>query len=100
MSHKLNIFIGYDPNEIVAYHVLAHSIIEKSSCPITISPINLMNLNGIFARERNPLQSTEFSFSRFLVPYLSDYNGWSLFMDCDMLARADFSELFDLNDKQ
>ncbi len=36
---------------------------------------------------------TEFSLTRFLVPALSQYRGWSLFMDCDMLSRADFAEL-------
>jgi len=85
------IFVGFDSKEVVAYHVLTQSIIERSSIPVVFSPIVLNNLGGIFTRERNPLQSTEFSFSRFLVPYLSDYQGWSIFMDCDMLARADIA---------
>src|SRR6202008_2351880 len=52
----------------------------------------------IFDRERLPQQSTEFSFSRFLTPHLSGYRGWSLFMDCDMLVRADLADLFALRD--
>jgi hypothetical protein len=39
--------------------------------------------------------STEFSFSRFLTPWLSDYEGISVFMDCDMLVRCDIAELLD-----
>ena len=62
------------------------------------TPINLTNLKGVFTREANAISSTEFSFSRFLTPYLSNYEGWSLFMDCDMLARADIAELFALRD--
>ena len=46
-------------------------------------------------RERDPKQSTDFAFNRFLVPYLSGYTGWSLFMDCDMLVRTDIKYLFD-----
>lgn len=99
MQNTLDIYIGYDPNETVAYHVLSQSILDHSTLPVRISPINLRNLKGVFERERNPLQSTEFSFSRFLVPYLSGYSGWSLFMDCDMLARADFREIFELRDE-
>ncbi|MVA27605.1 glycosyltransferase [Agrobacterium vitis] len=98
MDNKLQIFIGFDTKEVVAYHVLAQSILEHSSIPVAFTPIVLDNLAGIFTRERNPLQSTEFSFSRFLVPYLSDYQGWSMFMDCDMLARADLAELWALRD--
>ncbi|WP_102961519.1 glycosyltransferase [Mangrovicella endophytica] len=92
------VFIGFDTNEVVAYHVLAQSILEKSSMPVAFSPIVLDNLEGVFTRERNPLQSTQFSFSRFLVPALSNFEGWSLFMDCDMLMRTDIAELWALRD--
>lgn len=92
----IRVFIGYDPNEEVAYHVLAASIMRRSSQPVQIAPISLVNLRSIFNRERNPLQSTEFSFSRFLTPYLSDYEGWSIFMDCDMLVLDDIAKLWNL----
>lgn len=98
MTEPLDIYIGYDSKEIVAYHVLCQSIIAKSSQPVRLAPINLHNIASIFKRERNQLQSTEFSFSRFLVPHLSGYRGWSLFMDCDMLLRADIADLFALAD--
>lgn len=97
-SRVLDVYIGYDPNEIVAYHVLCQSILEQSSRPVRLTPINLSNLKGVFAREAVATQSTEFSFSRFLTPYLSGYEGWSLFMDCDMLVRADIADLFALAD--
>ncbi|MBE7186326.1 MAG: glycosyltransferase [Methylobacterium mesophilicum] len=93
------VFIGFDSKETVAYHVLVQSILEKASIPVVFSPIVLDNLNGVFTRERNPLQTTEFSFSRFLVPALSNFEGWSIFMDCDMLMRADIAELWALRDE-
>ncbi|RAK58290.1 glycosyltransferase [Phenylobacterium deserti] len=96
----LDVFIGYDRQEVVAYHVLCQSIIEHSSRPVRFTPINLASLKPIFQREMVNLQSTEFSFSRFLTPYLSSYQGWSLFMDCDMLVRGDIAELFALADEQ
>jgi hypothetical protein len=90
--------IGFDSNEIVAYHTLVQSVLDRASIPVEFLPISLGGLGGIFRRERNSLQSTEFSFSRFLVPYLSDYRGWTLFADCDMLMRADIAELWNLRD--
>ncbi|MBX4924708.1 glycosyltransferase [Rhizobium binae] len=95
---SIRIFVGFDSKEVVAYHVLVQSIIEKSSMPVEFTPIVLSNLGGIFTRERHALQSTEFSFSRFLTPYLSGYQGWSIFMDCDMLMRADIAEVWALRD--
>jgi len=100
MIEPLDIYIGYDSKEVVAYHALCHSIIKNSSAPVRFTPIYLQNIAGIFNRERSSLQSTEFSFSRFLVPYLSNYQGWSLFMDCDILARADIAELFKLRNER
>ena len=98
MTQPLNVFIGFDSKEIAAYHVLCQSILERCSVPVRFTPINVNNLGGVYRRARNAISSTEFSFSRFLTPYLSGYEGWSLFMDCDMIARADFAELFALAD--
>lgn len=92
------VFIGFDSKEVSAYHVLSQSILEKTSAPVSFSPIALNTISDVFTRERNSLQSTEFSFTRFLVPYLSDYAGWSIFMDCDMLMRANIAELWALRD--
>lgn len=94
----IRVFIGYDERETVAWHVLTHSILARSSRPVSFVPLALSNLKNVFWRERNQLQSTDFSFSRFLTPHLSGYEGWSLFMDCDMLVRADIAELWALRD--
>ena len=90
------IFIGYDSKEAVAYHTLAHSILRRSSIPVSIAPVMQSQLKGLYTRPRGPTESTEFSLTRFLVPALSQYRGWSMFMDCDMLCRADIAELASL----
>lgn len=94
----IKVFIGFDPNETVAWHVLNHSIMTRASRPTAVIPVMLSQLSKEMWRERNPLQSTEFSFSRFLVPYLCDYEGWAIFMDCDMLVVDDIAKLWDLQD--
>ena len=94
----IRIFVGYDHAEAVSFNVLSHSIQNNSSVPVSIIPVRLSQLSGIFNRDRNALQSTEFSFSRFLVPYLCDFEGWAIFMDCDMLVKADIKELWDQRD--
>ena len=90
----INIFIGYDEGEKIAYSVLSESIRQHSSEPVSITPLDLSTTRNIFTRKKQPNQSTEFAFSRFLVPYLCNYSGHAIFMDCDMLARADISELW------
>ena len=90
----IRVFIGYDPNETVAYHVLVNSIMEHTNHPISITPLVLKQLP--LNRNRTEFQSTEFSFSRFLVPYLCNYEGRAIFMDCDMVVKSDIAELWDL----
>lgn len=94
------VFIGYDPREAVAWSVLAHSIQVRSSVPVAIAPLALAQLREVLVRARHPLQSTDFAFSRFLVPYLSRYSGWSVFLDCDMLALDDIANLWALRDER
>jgi hypothetical protein len=89
----LSIYIGYDPRESVAFYTLAHSILRRSSVPISISPLAQSQLKAIYHRSRGPTESTEFSLTRFLVPHLSGFAGWSIYMDCDMLCRVDIAGL-------
>ena len=94
----IRVFIGFDSVETVAFHVLAHSIHVRASEPVSVAPLMLSQLSDVMTRERHELQSTDFSFSRFLAPYLCDFQGWSLFMDCDMLVLDDIAKLWVLRD--
>jgi hypothetical protein len=86
---KYRIFVGYDPRQPVAYNVCQHSIAVNASHPVSITPLILSQL----PITRRGL--TEFTFSRFLVPYLSDFKGISMFMDPDMIVAGDVCELID-----
>jgi hypothetical protein len=89
----LTVYIGYDPKESVAFHALSHSILRRASRPVTVAPLAQSQLGGLYTRQRGPTESTEFSLTRFLVPTLSAFRGWSVFMDCDMLCRTDLAQL-------
>jgi hypothetical protein len=82
------VFIGYDPRQPLAYNVLQHSIVRHSSEPVSITPLILSQL----PIKRRGL--TEFTYSRFLVPWLCGYAGHALFLDADMVVTGDISELF------
>ena len=94
----INVYIGFDPREAISFSVLSFSIHMRASKPVSITPLMLSQLKGVFKRERDPLQSTDFAFSRFLTPYLSGYKGWSLYIDCDMLMFDDIANLWSLRD--
>jgi hypothetical protein len=108
------VFIGWDSREIEAAEVTKSSLIKHASIPIHIQFLKERALRhaGLYNRrwraegdqkfdviDGKPF-STEFSFDRFLIPALMQWDGWALFCDCDWLFRADLARLVEeLDDK-
>jgi len=85
--NTFSVYIGYDPRQPVAFNTLAQSIWRYASRPVSITALDLKTL----PIERTGL--TEFTYSRFLAPWLSSYEGYSLFVDSDFLCLHDVIEL-------
>jgi hypothetical protein len=98
----MKIFIGYDPREKDAYDVCEYSIRERASIDVEIIPLIRGELisSGHYNRPIDTLGATEFTFTRFLVPKLSNFSGFSVFCDCDFLWNSDVAELEALFDKE
>ncbi len=111
------IYIGYDAREQRATEVLINSIERHASRPLNVVTINADALRrvGLYRRAPHidstvwadkPVDhmkdafdgrpfSTDFSFTRFLIPFLNQMEGLAVFMDCDMYFRSDPCRLFD-----
>ena len=98
----MKIFIGWDSREEDAYKVCVHTIKKHASKDVEIVPLKREELikEGLYTRDEGGNVSTEFAYTRFLTPYLTDYKGWALFIDCDFLFTRDVAELFSLADPQ
>jgi hypothetical protein len=94
VTPDFKVFIGYDSREAIAWHVCAHSIMRRASRPVSITPIMLRQLDGLYNRQ-DPSASTEFSLSRFLTPHLAG-GGISMFVDCDFVFLRDVWELYEM----
>lgn len=92
--------MGWDSREVVAFDVCRHSLLARSSIPLDVIPLRQYELraSGLYRRAADPLASTEFTYTRFLVPQLAGFQGWALFCDCDFLWLADVAELVALAD--
>ena len=97
----LSFYIGYDSKEDIAYRVCKNSLINTSSIALNIQSLKLYELvsKKLYTRNIDPLASTEFTYSRFLVPALMNYKGWAIFCDCDFLFFQDISLLFESIDE-
>jgi lipopolysaccharide biosynthesis glycosyltransferase len=94
----MKIFVGWDSREDIAYQVCRHSILKRTDADIEIVPLKIedMKAKGIYNRAPDPMSSTEFTFTRFLIPHLMGYKGWAIFVDCDFLFVDDVIKLFRL----
>jgi hypothetical protein len=105
-------FIGFDQREADAYHVARASLLRHASIPLCVQPLSIDGLRraGLYHRpfmvdgpqkydlvDNRPF-STDFTFTRFLVPALCQYEGLAAFCDVDFLFRADVAELLALID--
>ncbi|MDQ3288645.1 MAG: glycosyltransferase [Pseudomonadota bacterium] len=81
----IRLFAGYDAREAIGFAVFVDSVIRHASQPVSITPLASQGL---------PQGSNEFTLSRFLVPYLCNFEGHAIFADgCDMLMVDDVAEL-------
>lgn len=83
----LRIFIGVDRRQPVAFNIAQASVWRHASRPVAITPLLLPTL---------PVQRcglTEFSVTRYLVPWLCNFEGHALFIDGDTLCMGDIAEL-------
>lgn len=95
---KIDLIVGYDEREVVAYHVFCQSVIEHTSMPVRFTPLKLSSLKRHFQRDSDG--SNAFTYSRFLAPYICGFTGWSIFADGDMVCNTDIAELWQLRDSQ
>ena len=92
----MKVFIGWDSREQIAYQVAKYSI-RKYNKGVEIIPIKQHELRnrGIYTRPEDAWGSTEFSLTRFLTPYLANYEGMAVFMDCDVLVQTNIESILD-----
>lgn len=106
-------WIGFDAREKDAYDVCAFSCRRRTMHSLHTRPLKHkeLRIDRTFTRkwttdtdgrmideiDGRPF-STEFAFTRFLVPYLQRFQGWALFTDCDMLWCDDIANLIDCRD--
>jgi lipopolysaccharide biosynthesis glycosyltransferase len=94
----IKIFVGWDSREDLAFQVCKQSILDRAKFPnsIEVIPIKQQDMRdrGLHWRDEDKLASTEFTFTRFLVPELCNFKGWAMFCDCDFLFKSDVRNLW------
>jgi lipopolysaccharide biosynthesis glycosyltransferase len=91
-SVNYNVYIGYDEREKIAAEVCRYSIQRRLVLPADIKFLRSQDIPA-FTRPREPQQSTDFTYTRFMIPFIESYRGLSIFCDCDFLFLTNILEL-------
>jgi len=97
MVEPVDIVVGFDQKEAVAYHTFVQSVINTATLPVRFLPLNINSLSTY--KEVHEDGSNNFIYSRFLVPYLLNFKGWAIYADGDMVCLEDIKKLWDLRDE-
>ena len=97
----MKVFVGYDDREDIAYKVCEYSV-KRNNKKAQVFPLKQEELKeaNLYWREKDPLSSTAFTFTRFLVPALMNYEGWAIFCDCDIIWMLDPAEIMKYADEK
>jgi lipopolysaccharide biosynthesis glycosyltransferase len=93
----MKIYIGHDRDQSIATDVCEFSIHKYTKYPVHTERLDISELRntGAYYRPDGSPASTEFTYTRFLVPYLNDYKGWAMFVDSDFLFAGDVTNMWD-----
>ena len=97
----MKVFVGYDDREDIAYKVCEYSIKRKNKkTQVLALKQEELKEAKLYWREKDPLSSTAFTFTRFLVPALMNYDGWAIFCDCDIIWMLDPAQIMQYADEK
>lgn len=96
----MRIYIGYDEKLKEQYNMCEYSI-RKHCKDVEIIKLDKNDLiaRGLYTRINNIMDATDFSMTRFFVPYLNDFEGVALYIDSDFIMTRSVKEIFDSFDK-
>ena len=83
----MKIYMGWD-SETPRKYLSAIKSLYHQNTPASVEPIILDEMKTTFGFDFK-VGSTEFSYTRFLVPALNAYDGWALFVDNDVIFLED-----------
>lgn len=98
MKYTHKIYIGYDSKQSQASEVCEYSIRKHLKNVPELYEIHHLKIDELREQglyyNNNRTASTEFSYTRFLVPKLCDYKGLAMFVDSDFIFTTDLDYLF------
>lgn len=115
MQDIIRVFIGHDSRTPNHTEVCRESILANTQSPVFIETLDMdalrraslyrrwhyMNEDEVIVDgvDGRPF-SSEFTFTRFLIPCLMQWKGYAIFCDSDFMFKGDIQEIWDTRDSR
>jgi hypothetical protein len=90
----MKIFIGVDETQVLGAKLFEYSV--RKHTPVTVEFNWMQSVKFRWPKDVKDHPRTNFSFNRFAIPSLCNYEGRGIYVDADMLVFKDFREVWEL----
>lgn len=94
----VQVFVGAEPEQLLAIKVLEHSIRKHCSMSVRVTPLfqalEERKLGVPIPRDPGQRARTPFTFQRFCIPQLKNFKGRAIYLDSDMIVFRDIRQLW------
>jgi len=95
VESPIKVFVATTEEQMLAVKVLEYSIRKHASMSVQVIPLHMNQVvipQPLIEKNR---PRTPFSFQRFIIPALTDYQGKAIYLDSDMQVFKDIKLLWD-----
>jgi hypothetical protein len=92
----IKIFVGTQVEQMLVVKVLEYSIMKHTKRRVEVIPLCNAEIEIPMPKKQDNQPRTPFSFQRFLIPQLCNYQGKAIYVDSDMQVFKDINILWGL----
>jgi hypothetical protein len=100
VESPIRVFVGAEPEQVLAVKVLEHSIKKHASMAVRVEPLHqaLQDAELVVPTPKRPelAPRTPFTYQRFAIPALKNFKGRAIYVDSDMQVFDDIKKLWTL----
>ncbi len=96
LPSPIRVFVATTEDQMLSTKVLEYSIKKNSSMSVEVIPLHTTGIEIPLPDKLENRPRTPFSFQRFLIPQLNQYQGRAIYLDSDMQVFHDIKKLWSL----
>jgi lipopolysaccharide biosynthesis glycosyltransferase len=95
-QYPVKVYVGSQEEQMLSVKVLEYSIKKRTTASVDVFPMHQSKIKYSVPKDPSNRQRTPFSFQRFTIPQLNNFEGRAIYVDSDMQVLKDIRQLWNL----